>query len=131
MEGIYFRYRNDEKDYLTIHIYKYEDKSMMDYNGYFFEKHTKAIKNESYDKIYNKFTNLNFKEIIDINDEYCGFSGSKLEISSSAISLKVWNLNYKTKERKLEYLHSLALELFSLCDVEPFTLWVENDGVFE
>ena len=80
------------------------------------------ITEEKFKEIYDKFLNLNFKEMLILNPHGGGHDGNDLKINIGSqlfnINIEIWTINYETEERGLIELYDLILEIFALCGKE-------------
>jgi len=82
------------------------------------------IKKEIFDEIYSKILNLNFKEIVIANKNYCGLDGSRLKLTiggdEDTLTINIWSINHNTKERNLEDLYNIITKITSILGLKDF-----------
>jgi len=121
----YKRYKN----HVRIFVSEYDEKYTVDYRDSDFSKGKYVeISKKKYNSILNKVKRLNLKEILKNSRDIQGFKGSEIcftfPITLGSIKLNVWNIRYRTKQRKLELLNEVIKEVFSLFNDDEF------DGIY-
>jgi hypothetical protein len=77
---------------------------------------TVKIERDYFDKTYDRLKKLNYKEIIENNDDSIGLDGTSVEIklgsSLADVSIDVWSPDHDTEERKLSELNQVIKDIF-------------------
>jgi hypothetical protein len=78
---------------------------------------TVKIERDYFEKIYDRLIKLNYKEIIENNNDSIGLDGTSVDIKLSGyladVSIDVWSPDYDTEERKLSELNQVIKDIFT------------------